>query len=160
MDHVQRRILDLEMRAMAEVASAHREEYMYAERIRKESAHLADELQQSARAYVRATIDHQKTLLQNEAHKYECKAKDVCNESCNDLTIQAQSFERKELEARRTATAETALAQEGLRKAHSEVATVSRKCPELQEQAHLESSARLQAAGCVLCKNRYSSGRH
>ena len=67
MDHVQRRILDLEMRAMAEVASAHREEYMYAERIRKESAHLADELQQSARAYVRATIDHQNPFTERGA---------------------------------------------------------------------------------------------
>ena len=42
--------------------------------------------------------------------------------------------------------AETASAQEGLRKAHAEVAVVSTRCAEFRDHAHRESSARLEAA--------------
>ena len=46
----------------------------------------------------------------------------------------------------RTATAETAVAHEQLRKAHLEMDVMGRRCSELREQAHVEASAKLQAA--------------
>ena len=72
-DRAQSKVLDVEMKAMAEVSSANREEYVHAERIKKESAELADQLQASAQAYVRTTIRHTTSLLENEVYRCEIK---------------------------------------------------------------------------------------
>ena len=85
MDYAQRQVIRLQEQVAEASASAHREEYLYAESLREDATQATQELHEHARAYVRTTVGHRRAELGQNVFTY-------CEAFRRDLNSQAEDF--------------------------------------------------------------------